>query len=106
MPPTKAPTPSKIPARQAPKQRTPRPLAPAGGQRVSLGGRGQGVTNIVRELRGEVRKVIWPTRRETANMTMVVLAIAAGLGVFLGGVDFIFAELFRRLLSLAGAGGY
>ena len=106
MPPTKAPTPSKTPARQAPKQRTPRPLAPAGGQRVSLGGRGAGIGNTVRELRSEVRKVVWPTRRETANMTMVVLAIAVALGIFLGGVDFIFSELFRQLLSLTGAGGY
>ena len=106
MPPTKAPTPSKTPARQAPKQRTPRPLTTSGGQRVSLGGRGQGVTNTVRELRSEVRKVVWPTRRETANMTMVVLALAVVLGIFLGGVDFIFSELFRQLLSLTGAGGY
>ena len=106
MPPIKAPTPSKSPARQTPKQRTPRPLTNTGGQRVSLGGRGQGVASSVRELRSEVRKVVWPTRRETANMTMVVLAIAVGLGIFLGGVDFIFSELFRQLLSLAGAGGY
>lgn len=107
MPPTKAPTtPSKTPARQAPRQRTPRPLAPVGGQRASLGGRGQGVANVVRELRGEVRKVVWPTRREVANMTMVVLAIAAALGVFLGSIDFIFSELFRQLLALTGAGGY
>ena len=106
MPPTKAPTPSKTPARQTPKQRTPRPLTASGGQRVSLGGRGAGVTNTVRELRSEVRKVVWPTRRETANMTMVVLAIAVALGIFLGSVDFIFSELFRQLLSLTGAGGY
>ncbi len=106
MPPTRAPIPGNTPARQAPKQRTPRPLTASGGQRVSLGGRGQGVTNTVRELRSEVRKVVWPTRRETANMTMVVLAIAVALGIFLGGVDFIFSELFRLLLSLAGAGGY
>ncbi len=106
MPPTKAPTPSKTPARQTPKQRTPRALATSGGQRVSLGGRGQGVANTVRELRSEVRKVVWPTRRQTANMTMVVLAIAAALGIFLGSVDFIFSELFRQLLSLTGAGGF
>ncbi len=106
MPPTRAPSPSKTPARQSPKQRTPRPLTATGGQRVSLGGRGAGITNTVRELRSEVRKVVWPTRRETANMTMVVLAIAVALGIFLGGVDFIFSELFRQLLSLTGAGGY
>ena len=39
-------------------------------------------------------------------MTMVVLAIAVALGIFLGSVDFIFSELFRQLLSLTGAGGY
>jgi preprotein translocase subunit SecE len=106
MPPTKAPATTNAPARQAPKSRTPRPLTTAGGQRVSLGGRGQGISNTFRELRGEVRKVVWPTRREAANMTGVVLAIAAALGVFLGSVDFIFSELFRQLLSLTGAGGY
>ena len=106
MPPTRVTTPGKAPARPAPRQRTPRPLASAGGQRVGLAGRGAGIAGTVRELRSEVRKVVWPSRRQVANMTGVVLAIAAALGVFLGSVDFIFAELFRQLLSLAGAGGY
>ena len=35
----------------------------------------------------ELKKVQWPTFQETRNLTMVVLVVAAILGVFLGGLD-------------------
>ena len=51
-------------------------------------------------------RVVWPTPRQAVNMTAVVVALSAGLGAFLGLVDFGFQELFRILLQAAGAGGY
>lgn len=36
----------------------------------------------------ELRKVVWPTRQETANLTVVVLVVAIAVGVFLGAIDF------------------
>jgi len=81
-------------------------LVPAGGRRFTLGKRGQGFTNFLRELRGELRKVVWPTRKEAINLTAVVIALSAGLGIFLGAVDFIFQEFFRFLLRVTGAAGY
>jgi hypothetical protein len=36
---------------------------------------------------------------------VVVIALSVSVGLFLGGVDLLFQELFRWLLSLAGAGG-
>ena len=98
MPPTRAP--STTPVRQAPKQRTPRPLATPGGQRVSLGGRGAGVTNTVRELRSEVRKVVWPTRRETLMTGLMVVIMTSILAIFFFGVDSAFSALVRALLGL------
>ncbi len=38
----------------------------------------------------ELRKVTWPTREETWNLTVVVLIVAAAFGFFLGGVDMFF----------------
>lgn len=108
MPPTKAPATNRTPARQTTqpaRTRVPRPLAPAGG-RFTMGKRSQGFTNFVRELRSEIRKVIWPTRKEATNLTGVVIALATGVGVFLGSIDFIFAEFFRFLLRATGAGGF
>jgi preprotein translocase SecE subunit len=81
-------------------------MAPVTGRSLSLGGRGRGLTNLLRDLRSEIRRVIWPTPRAAMNMTAVVVALSAGLGAFLGLVDFGFQELFRVLLQWAGTGGY
>jgi preprotein translocase subunit SecE len=75
-------------------------LAGAGGRR----GRGNPI-NFVRDVRSELRKVAWPTQRETVNLTAVVIALSVAVGLFLGGIDFLFQELFVRLLSIGGGGG-
>jgi preprotein translocase subunit SecE len=106
MPSTKAPATNRAPARQTARSRPSRPLAPTGGRRFSLGQRGQGLGNFVRELRSEVRKVIWPTRKVAMNLTAVVIALSTALGIFLGGIDFIFQEFFRFLLRVTGAAGF
>ena len=84
-----------------PPARTPiSPLAGAGGRR----GRGNPL-DFIRDVRSELRKVAWPTQRETINLTAVVIALSAAVGLFLGGVDFLFQELFRFLLGLQSGGG-
>ena len=61
--------------------------------------------NFIRDVRSELRKVAWPTQRETINLTAVVIALSAAVGLFLGGVDFLFQELFRFLLGIQSSGG-
>lgn len=56
------------------------------------------MVNYLREVRTELRKVVWPTRQEALNLTMVTLALSVAVGLFLGSVDFIFQEFFRLLL--------
>lgn len=73
---------------------------------MPMGGRGQGLVSLFRELKSEIKKVTWPTPRQAANMTAVIVALSAALGVFLGAVDFGFQELFRLLLQGLGAAGY
>ena len=83
-----------------------RSVAPASARALPLGGRGQGLVSLFRELKSEIRKVTWPTPRQAANMTAVIVALSAALGLFLGAVDFGFQELFRLLLQGLGAAGY
>ena len=52
----------------------------------------------LREVRAELRKVVWPTRQEATNLTMVVIGVSVAVGVFLGLVDFTFAQMFHLLL--------
>lgn len=53
---------------------------------------------FLREIRAELRKVVWPTRKETVNLTMIVIGVSMAVGVFLGLVDFAFGEMFQILL--------
>ena len=45
----------------------------------------------------ELKKVTWPDRETTKNLTLVVIAISAVLGVFLGGLDWILQQIFALL---------
>ena len=46
-----------------------------------------------------IRKVTWPTRQEATNLTIVVIGLAAFVGVTLGLLDAILAELVKFLTT-------
>jgi preprotein translocase subunit SecE len=46
---------------------------------------------------GELRKAHWPTRQEALRLSILVLAVSIGVGVVLGGLDWVFARLFLLL---------
>lgn len=48
------------------------------------------VPRWVEEIISELRKVTWPTRQETVNLTIVVVIVAVAIGFFLGGIDMLF----------------
>jgi preprotein translocase subunit SecE len=57
------------------------------------------IRRFYRDIRSELRKVVWPTREHTTNLTVIVCIVSAAVGVFLGGVDLLFGELFKVLLG-------
>ncbi len=85
--------------------RTSVPLPAAGGRGRRTGGLGS-IVDFLRDIRSELRKVSWPSTRETTNLTIVVIALSVAVGLVLGGVDYIFQEFFRLVLSLSGNGGF
>ncbi len=56
------------------------------------------IVRYFRETRSEVRKVIWPTREEATNLTMIVLAVMVAMSALLGAIDLFFARLFSLLI--------
>jgi preprotein translocase subunit SecE len=52
-----------------------------------------------RETRAELRKVVWPTREEAVNLTVIVVATIFAMSVFLGFFDYLFTVLFRFLIA-------
>jgi len=49
--------------------------------------------NYLKESREELKKVVWPSKRETRNHTLLVIGISLLLAVFLGAVDYLFNYL-------------
>ena len=50
------------------------------------------------EVIGELRRVTWPTTNETFRLTLMVLVVAAILGVVLGAADLVFGWIFDNIL--------
>jgi preprotein translocase subunit SecE len=57
----------------------------------------EGLRRFIRETMAEIRKVIWPDRETTRNLTLLVIALSLILGLLLGGIDFILFELFEAM---------
>jgi preprotein translocase subunit SecE len=53
----------------------------------------------LKDTRGEIRKTSWPTREQATKLTLIVLAVTLVMAIFLGALDFVFAQLMRALLG-------
>lgn len=45
----------------------------------------------------EVRKVVWPTRKETVQTTLIIVAMVMAMGLLMWGFDAILSVLVRKL---------
>ena len=52
---------------------------------------------FARDIIDELKKVTWPTRRETTRLTIMVIIVCAVVGIFLGALDLGFAELVAKV---------
>jgi preprotein translocase subunit SecE len=55
------------------------------------------------EVKNEMSRVTWPSRREVYATTMVVILTSVFFGVYLYGIDLILDALYRWLLTTVGA---
>ena len=56
------------------------------------------IANFFKEVIAEVKKVDWPDRQTTLRYTAIVIGISVSVAAFLGILDKIFWELFRRFI--------
>ena len=57
-----------------------------------------GVNEWLRSIMSELRKVTWPSREVTRNLTIIVIAVSSAVGALLGALDYLFKILFEQLL--------
>ncbi|MFQ5432306.1 MAG: preprotein translocase subunit SecE [Nitrospinota bacterium] len=67
-----------------------------------MGGKGSNpVKNGVRfvtEARNELRKVSWPTRKDTTSVTVVVIALVFIIGFYLAIIDWGLSQVIQKLI--------
>lgn len=57
------------------------------------------VVKYFKETRAELRKVTWPTREETKNLTTIIVIVTVAMAVFLGLLDYIFQVVVAGIIT-------
>ena len=52
-----------------------------------------------RDMRSELKKVQWPTRKQTINNTLIVIVCVVIVGIFIALFDFVAGEAIRLLIG-------
>lgn len=60
----------------------------------------KGLGSFFQETKAELKKVTWPTKKETMRHTGMVIIISLALAAFIGLVDYVFTIGLDKLISL------
>ena len=62
-----------------------------------------GIARYFRELRSELKKVVWPTPKQVVKNTLIVLACVLIVGVFVGLLDYVAVNGYTALLDVVAS---
>ena len=65
---------------------------------------GKRIATWWREMKSELKKVVWPTPHQIVNNTVVALVVMAVSAVVIWGFDWIAGQIVGAVLTLAGKG--
>lgn len=54
--------------------------------------------SYIKDTRGELKHVTWPTKEQTINFTIVVIGLSIFVGALLGAFDFIFTSILKTFI--------
>ena len=55
-----------------------------------------------REMRSELKKVVWPTPKQIFNNTLVSLSVMIAAGIAIWAIDWAGGQIFQAIRTLAG----
>lgn len=67
---------------------------------AAITNQGQKAIHFIKDSRTELRKIIWPTRAEATQTTLIVLAMCVVVALVLWGIDSIIVALITFLTNL------
>ena len=57
------------------------------------------IVNYLKESKTELKKVTWPTKKETIKYSLLVIAISLGVAIYLGALDYVFSYLLQLIIK-------
>ncbi len=57
------------------------------------------IRRFIDEAWSELKKVTWPTREQTRNLTVLVLVVSAAVGLFITAFDLLFQQVVAFLTT-------
>jgi len=60
------------------------------------------IRRFVEESWSELKKVTWPTREHTRNLTVLVFIVSAAIGAYIAVFDLIFTRIVAELAQRVG----
>lgn len=55
--------------------------------------------SFLKEVKTELSKVVWPTKKETIKLTAIVIITSIVVGLFIGFWDFLFTNLIALIIK-------
>jgi len=55
--------------------------------------------SYIKEVTSELKKVTWPTKKQTIDMTILVVIISLVVAIYLTGVDFILNKIITAIIK-------
>jgi len=56
------------------------------------------IITFFKEVKTEIKKVNWPTKKETLRYTLIVILVSIVTAIFLGGLDFALTTLLNKFI--------
>jgi preprotein translocase subunit SecE len=57
------------------------------------------LVDYVKSSIAELKKVVWPTKEQTKNHTLMVIGVSLGVAIFLGAIDFLLNKVLEMFLN-------
>lgn len=61
--------------------------------------KGRSFFTLLKDARGEIRKVVWPTRQETTQTTLIVVVVVLVMALLLWGLDSLLGWLVSMIVG-------
>ena len=56
------------------------------------------IKEFFKEVQIEIKRINWPTKKETIRYTLIVILVSIIVAIFLGGIDFIFTRFLDKFI--------